>query len=80
MTVHIHAPQPDHQRLVYTRCPTCNANTFRACFHVPWYGWDSTCLRCGERWEDGERLSRPFMPRWRKLSIQRARNRFGLGG
>lgn len=40
------------------------------CWHQPWYGSMFTCLRCGERWVDGEMLERPFAPRWRKDNIK----------
>ncbi len=42
------------------------------CFQE-WYGWDSTCLCCGDRWQDGEMCERPFRPRWRPERILRAR-------
>ena len=38
-----------------------------------WYGWESTCLGCGDRWQDGEMGSRPFMRGWRKDAIARAK-------
>ena len=39
---------------------------------APWYGWTLTCLGCGDRWLDGERLERPFMRGWRQEAIRRA--------
>jgi hypothetical protein len=29
-------------------------------FFTPWYGWDSTCIRCGRQWQDGEWSELPF--------------------
>jgi hypothetical protein len=36
-----------------------------------YYGWESYCLGCGDRWQDGEMGSRPFMRGWRKEAIAR---------
>ena len=74
--VHIHAPQPSMARLVRVHCPTCNRRTFSAAFFTEWYGWDETCLRCGDSWQDGEMAPRPFAPRWRKKSVEHAKVRY----
>jgi hypothetical protein len=29
-------------------------------FHTTWYGWDSTCIKCGRNWQDGEWMDLPF--------------------
>jgi hypothetical protein len=76
MSLHIYAPQPDRHGLVYQRCPTCERNTHMLWFHVEWYGVDVTCPHCGERWQDGERLERPFAPGWRRDSIESAKRRW----
>jgi hypothetical protein len=36
-----------------------------------WYGWESYCLGCGDRWQDGEMGERPFARAWRKEAIAR---------
>jgi hypothetical protein len=71
--VHIHAPQPDEWGVSRFWCPTCERRRFMFWRHVPWYGIDLTCLRCGEEWSDGERCERPFAPRWRQRNIEAAR-------
>lgn len=38
-----------------------------------WYGWHVTCLGCGDSWEDGEQLPRPFKRAWRKDAVKRAK-------
>lgn len=74
--LHIHAPQPTDRRLDRMSCPTCSRRTYFAQWFTPWYGWDSTCLRCGDSWQDGEREQRPFMPKWRQKSIDSAKVRW----
>lgn len=61
------------RRIVRGHCPNCNRRTFFAGWFQVWYGWHETCLKCGDRWQDGEALQRPFMPRWRQESIEGAR-------
>jgi len=54
-------------------CPSC---TFRATmlgWFQEWYGWNVTCLHCGENWQDGEWSERPFAPGWRQHNIESAR-------
>jgi hypothetical protein len=36
-----------------------------------WYGWESYCLGCGDRWTPDEIGSRPFARGWRKEAIAR---------
>jgi hypothetical protein len=77
--VHIHAPRPTERRLARIDCPTCKRRTFAVGWFTEWYGWDETCLRCGERWGDGERLPRPFVRGWRAKSIEQAKRRWRRG-
>lgn len=53
-------------------CPVDKRRTrFYARFQH-WYGWESYCLSCGDRWSgDGELGSRPFARGWRKEAIAR---------
>lgn len=46
-------------------CPNCKKKTTFYNFFAEWYGWDSTCINCGDSWQDGEMCPRPFMPKWR---------------
>jgi len=73
IAVHVYAPQPDAFGLRRIYCPTCAKRTAMFWRHTPWYGNDTTCLRCGESWQDGERSERPFAPRWRERSKEAAR-------
>ena len=45
-------------------CPFCEKRAFMVGSHEAWYGTDWTCLGCGNRWCDGERMPRPFEPKW----------------
>ena len=64
-------------RAVRVFCPTCRPFRVAAvAAFQEWYGWFVTCLRCGESWEDGEMLPRPFMRGWRAHSIASARERY----
>jgi len=58
------------------RCPTCKTRTTFLCEFAEWYGWTKTCLRCGDAWDNGEMLPRPFKPGWRKESIEWAKQRW----
>lgn len=52
-------------------CPVCDR---RRRFYVRfqhWYGSEWYCLGCGDRWQDGEMGSRPFMRGWRAEAIKR---------
>jgi hypothetical protein len=54
-------------------CPTCNRRRRFAAVDQLWYGPTWTCLGCGDRWCDGERLERPFRRGWRVESRRQAR-------
>ena len=43
-------------------------------FFTPWYGWDSTCIKCGRNWQDGEWTDLDFVRQSRQKSIDRAKN------
>ena len=77
--LHINRPRVDRAEKRRLQCPTCKARRTFYCFLQAWYGWDLTCIGCGERWQDGERMPRPFEPRWRERSIQSARDRWLRG-
>ena len=74
--LHIHAPPPIRAAKRRRHCPTCEIRTTFASFLYEWYGWYTTCLRCGDAWRDGERAERPFMPGWRKERVAKARERW----
>lgn len=66
----------DGPKLVRHDCPTCERRRYFVATFYAWYGWSTTCLGCGERWNDGERAPRPFAPRWREQSKERARRHY----
>jgi hypothetical protein len=53
-------------------CPTCKGFAEMLDRFQEWYGWYSTCLCCGEQWQDSEMCERPFRPRWRRDNIENA--------
>jgi hypothetical protein len=71
--VHICAPPVTRRRIVGMDCPCCGKWTRVMQFFYEWYGASCTCLRCGDRWSDGERLERPFARGWRAKSIADAK-------
>ena len=54
-------------------CSNCDARRTFVMWFQEWYGWHVTCLGCGEQWQDGERLDRPFERGWRQQNIETAR-------
>lgn len=72
-SIAICAPDPDSWRLRMLACSTCGKRRKMLVTHYEWYGSYVTCLTCGERWADGERMARPFSPGWRKKNVERAR-------
>jgi hypothetical protein len=61
------------------KCPTCEHRRKFLCEFQEWYGWLITCLTCGDRWENGEMLPRPFERGWRKRKIAEAKHRLSKG-
>lgn len=54
--IHIYAPQPDliERRIIY--CPDCKRRRAMCAVHTPYYGVSVTCLTCGLKGDDGERI------------------------
>lgn len=71
--VHVCWTRKDEQRIVRDLCPTCWRRVFFYDWFQEWYGWHSTCLKCGDQWQDGLMCPRPFKPRWRQENIEQAR-------
>ena len=76
--LHICAPTPSLVQIRRSWCPICKKRRFFLDVFTAWYGLDSVCLKCGDRWMDGELLLRPFMRGWRKQSVARAKQRYRL--
>lgn len=74
--IHICIPKVDMFSLDRGICLDCKQDAWFALFHMPWYGWDRTCLNCGRRWQDGEWLPLAFERQSRKNSIDRTKERF----
>ena len=76
MDLHIHAPQPDMKAIGYKLCLDCGWMSRFVQFHTPWYGWDSTCLKCGRHYSDGEWMPLDFVRQSRQKSIDHAKARY----
>ncbi len=77
--LHIHVPKGQDFAAV-NHCPVC-ARPRRMLGHfVEWYGTTWTCAGCGDSWQDGERLERPFAPGWRQQTVRQARERLAALG
>lgn len=75
--VHIYAPPTLRKKaFVCDACPDCGAKTLMLSFFQEWYGWHSTCIKCGRQWEDGEWLALPFMRGARAKSVAEAKTRW----
>lgn len=53
-------------------CPTCQGERGALLEHFERYGWEITCLACGDSWMDGELRERPFERGWRAKAIAEA--------
>lgn len=71
--LHVHAPRATAKNIHRTVCLDCNKPTRLLQFFTPWYGWDSTCIRCGRKWCDGEWMRLSFDKNARKDSIAYAK-------
>lgn len=72
MTVHIKFTKFTKRKVAEQDCPTCKSKQEFLCEFENWYGWTTTCLNCGDRWQDGELCPRPFFRGWRKQSVRHA--------
>ena len=76
--VHIHAPSATAKEAKAAHCPDCKKWTRMLMFFTPWYGWDSTCIRCGRHWSDGEWMPLEFCRGARQQSIDAAKRIYRL--
>jgi hypothetical protein len=70
--LHISFGRVDRWRLVRDKCPLCEMRTRKLATFQEWYGWHITCLVCGDSWQDGELMPRPFKRGWRHESVAEA--------
>jgi predicted RNA-binding Zn-ribbon protein involved in translation (DUF1610 family) len=75
VSVHVTVARVIEARVVIVPCPTCERRRRMWMENCAWYGPHWTCLSCGDSWQDGERLMRPFARGWRQQSIAAARRR-----
>ena len=71
--IHIHAPRATAKAVIVDTCPDCKKRTRLLSFFTPWYGNDSTCLKCGRQWMDGEWIPLDFVRGIRQHNIERAK-------
>lgn len=76
--LHVCASQPTRKSVYAGKCPDCKQRTRFVGVFYDWYGWDSTCLKCGRQWKDGECQPIEFERGARKKSIEAAKRRFRL--
>jgi hypothetical protein len=83
-SLHICAPPVVKHDARKMRCPDCKKESLVLTFFYEWYGPDSTCLRCGRRWSDGEWMPLDFVRGARRKSKESAKRRWrelrGKGG
>lgn len=73
MSIHINWTRYSRINLSRSHCPTCKKRKFFVAFFQDYYGWDETCLGCGDGWQDGAMKERPFERAWRKRRIKEAK-------
>ena len=61
------------------KCPTCDTRRRFAIIVELWYGDTKHCLTCGDVWQDGYRLDRPFKRGWRERRLKTARELWAKG-
>jgi hypothetical protein len=71
--VHVHAPKATAKAMLACVCLDCKKRTKLLQFFTPWYGWESTCIRCGRQWFDGEWMPLNFCRGVRKQNIDMAK-------
>jgi len=74
--IHICASQPSEVSIHRNKCPDCKIKSFFVGFFVGWYGWETTCLKCGREWLDGEWCALEFERGIRKRNIAHAKARY----
>ena len=72
--IHVHAPKATAKRLVTVTCLDCKKRTRMVEIFTLWYGWHSTCLKCGREWVDGEWILLEFAPGVRQRNIDAAKS------
>ena len=70
-------PRIIERKVIKKRCRNCKSDQPILWEHLEFYGIDETCLRCGDRWNDGELCPEPTEHRrgWRQRSVRDALDR-----
>lgn len=81
--VHVNIARPDAVLIARVVCECTEDRKLKIhprCLieHYPWYGFNFTCLRCGEIFYELERAPRPLMRGWRQRNINRAHQRMQM--
>lgn len=74
--LHVNHVRYSEARLAREHCPNCKKRTFFVSFFQDYYGWDSTCLRCGDSWQGSEMRERPFERGWRERRVKEAKDAY----
>jgi hypothetical protein len=75
--IHINRPSVSKKAIALCeKCPDCGKRTRMIQLFYDYYGWDSTCIKCGRQWADGEWLALDFCRGVRQRNIQQAKERF----
>ena len=74
--IHINWTKTHDKKITWTKCSDCGRFAPFAWFHQDWYGWSTTCLRCGRQWENGEWALLDFTRYARRDSIASAKKRW----
>ena len=68
--------KPDKKSIHITKCPDCGRRTIMLQFYNSWYGWESTCIKCGRKWINSEWMPLPWEPGIRKRRIKEAKKKW----
>lgn len=52
------------------RCPVCECKTEMVARYEAYYDTTVHCCKCGDSWQGGELLERPFARGWRKQAVK----------
>ena len=77
--IHINYTKAHKQDINRTFCPDCKKDLYFALFFQEWYGWDSTCMRCGRIYSCGEWHRLPFYRYARRDNKDSARRAWKRG-
>jgi hypothetical protein len=73
--IYICSPRVTEWEIVRQKCPTCKKRRRILIEYYEWYSPLASCLSCGDRWSDGERLPRPFYRNWREDEVKKLKRR-----